>query len=119
MLHLVAPGYGSHRVHFAPRSPLDEQAMRGNVWKSGSKNPIERERQIRLLRYIGTNLSLPNIFVLFHIDGDRPWGERGSSENVAKFERLSGPDCRKSSSAVARTTPEQRNVSASGVLIRV
>lgn len=88
MLHLVAPGFGSHRVHFVPRDTREQEAMRGNVWKSDGKNPQEHERRVRLLRYIARKLSLPDTFVLFHIDGDRPWAERYTSENTAKFERL-------------------------------
>jgi hypothetical protein len=88
MLHLVVPGFGSHRVHFVPRDPPEEQAMRGNVWKTDGKNPQEYERRVRLLRYIARKLSQPDTFVLFHIDGDRVWGERHTSENTAKFERL-------------------------------
>jgi hypothetical protein len=88
MLHLVVPGFGSHRVHFVPRDPREEEAMRGNVWKSDGKNPQEYERRVRLLRYIARKLSLPDTFVLFHIDGDRTWEDRHTSENAAKFERL-------------------------------
>ncbi len=88
MLHLVAPGYGSHRVHFVPRDPHEAEAMRGNVWKTDGKNPREHERRVRLLRYIARKLSLPDTFVLFHIDGDQPWALRHTSENTAKFERL-------------------------------
>lgn len=88
MLHLVVPGFGSHRVHFVPRDPPEEQAMRGNVWKTDGKNPQEYERRVRLLRYIARKLSQADTFVLFHIDGDRVWGERHTSENTAKFERL-------------------------------
>jgi hypothetical protein len=88
MLHLVVPGFGSHRVHFVPRDPREEEAMRGNVWKTDGKNPQEHERRVRLLRYLVRKLSLPDTFVLFHIDGDRPWAERHTSENTAKFERL-------------------------------
>jgi hypothetical protein len=88
MLHLVVPGFGSHRVDFVPRDPREEEAMRGNVWKTDGKNPKEHERRVRLLRYIARKLSLPDTFVLFHIDGDRPWAERDTSENTAKFERL-------------------------------
>jgi hypothetical protein len=88
MLHLVVPGYGSHRVHVVPRDTQEEAAMRGNVWKTDGRNPQEYERRVRLLRYIVRQLSLPDTFVLFHIDGDRPWSERHTSENVEKFERV-------------------------------
>ena len=88
MLQLVVPGFGSHRVHFVPRDLREEEAMRGNIWKTDGKNPREHERRVRLLRYIARNLCLPNTFVLFHIDGDRTWAERHTSENTAKFDRL-------------------------------
>ena len=88
MLHLVVPGFGSHRVYFVPRDPREEEAMRGNVWKTDGTNPQEHERRVRLLKYIARKLSLPDTFVLFHIDGDRIWAERHTSENTAKFERL-------------------------------
>lgn len=88
MLHLVTPGYGDHHIDFIPREPREEEAMRGNVWKTDGKNPQEYERRVRLLRYIARRLSQQNTFVLFHIDGDRIWSERHTSENVAKFERL-------------------------------
>jgi hypothetical protein len=88
MLKLVVAGFGSHRVHYVPRDPREEEAMRGNIWKTDGKNPQDHERRVRLLRYLVRNLSLPETFVLFHIDGDRTWSERHTSENTAKFERL-------------------------------
>lgn len=88
MLHLIVPSFGSHRVHFIPRAPGEEEAMRGNVWKTDGKNPQDHERRVRLLRYLVRKLAQPDTFVLFHIDGDRPWAERHTSENTAKFERL-------------------------------
>lgn len=88
MLHLVVPGFGSHRVRFVPCDVREQEAMRGNVWKTEGKNPREHERRVRLLRYLARKLSLPDTFVLFHIDGDRTWGERHTSENTRKFERL-------------------------------
>ncbi|WP_438030873.1 hypothetical protein [Sorangium sp. So ce233] len=87
MLDLVVPGYGRHRVDFLPSEPREEEAMRGNVWKTDGRNPREHERRIRLLRYIARKLLLPDTFVVFHVDGDRPWAERNASENIAKFER--------------------------------
>jgi hypothetical protein len=88
MLHLVTPGYDGRHIDFVPREPREEEAMRGNVWKTDGKNPQDHDRRVRLLRYIARRLSQQNTFVLFHIDGDRIWSERRTSENVAKFERL-------------------------------
>lgn len=88
MFDLIVPGYGSHRVDFIPREPREEEAMPGNGWKTDGKNPVEREKKIRLLRYLARRLSQPDTFVLFHVDGDRPWKDRATSENVAKFEHF-------------------------------
>jgi hypothetical protein len=88
MLQLVVPGYGSQRIHFVPRDGPEEEAMRGNLWKADGKNPQDHGRCVRLLRHIARQLSLRNTFVVFHIDGDRPWNEHGASENTAKFEKL-------------------------------
>ncbi|WP_437651113.1 hypothetical protein [Sorangium sp. So ce362] len=87
MLEVVVPGYGRHRVDFLPSEPMEEEAMRGNVWKTDGKNPREHERRVRLLKYIARKLLSPGTFVIFHIDGDRPWAERDTSENIAKFDR--------------------------------
>lgn len=61
MLGLIVPGYGSHRIDFVPREPFEEEAMRGNVWKTDGKNPMERDRKVRLLRYIARVLSRVNV----------------------------------------------------------
>lgn len=87
MLDLVVPGCRVHdRVAFLPAVAEEEEAMRGNVWKTDGKNPREHEKRVRLLRYIARHLSQPDTFVIFHIDGDKPWSRRAESENVAKFE---------------------------------
>ncbi len=58
--------------------------MRGNLWKS--RNPFDRQKIILLGRAIAAKLIEDPIgFVAFHVDGDRRWAERASSENVAKF----------------------------------
>ena len=93
MLHLVVPGLGSHRVRFVPREAREEEAMRGSSWKDRGRNPEgrtpeARERRVRLLRYIARRLSQPETFVLFHIDGDRTWDLRHTSENTAEFDRI-------------------------------
>jgi hypothetical protein len=88
MLDLVVPDFQSHRIQFIPRDPPEEEAMRGNIWKTDGRNPVEHERRVRLRRYIVRRLSLPNSFVLFHIDADRPWSERHTSENLEKFQKF-------------------------------
>ncbi len=87
MLGLVVPGCRLHdRAAFLPAVAEEEEAMRGNVWKTDGKNPREHDKRVRLLRYIARHLSQKDTFVVFHIDGDRPWSRRAESENVAKFE---------------------------------
>lgn len=91
MLGLVVPGCRVHdRVLFLPREPREEEAMRGNAWKTDgkSKNPVSHDQRVRLLRYIARRLCLADTFVVFHVDGDRPWADRRTSENVEKFDRL-------------------------------
>jgi hypothetical protein len=88
MFDLVVPDFQSHRIQFVPRDPPEEEAMRGNIWKTDGKNPVEHARRVRLRRYIVRWLSLPNSFILFHIDGDRPWKERHTSENAEKFQKF-------------------------------
>lgn len=89
MLGLVVPRSRLHdRVAFLPREPREEEAMRGNVWKTDGRDPLSHERRVRLLRYIARRLCAADTFVIFHVDGDRPWAKRSTSENVAKFERL-------------------------------
>ncbi|MFY0581832.1 hypothetical protein ACN28S_52940 [Cystobacter fuscus] len=43
---------------------------------------------MELIRTLATQVLLEDGWVLFHFDGDRPWGTRDSSENVAKFQTL-------------------------------
>lgn len=92
MLDLIVSGVGTHRVEFEPQNTLARQGMRGNLWKS--KNPRDRQKLVDLRQSIATKLvegklvegeSVPG-FVLFHVDGDRPWAEEKQSENVAHFE---------------------------------
>jgi hypothetical protein len=88
MLDLVVPRFQSQRIQFVPRDPVEQEAMRGNLWKTDGKNPVEHQRRVRLRRYLVRQLSLPDSFVLFHIDGDRPWSDRHTSENTEKFEHF-------------------------------
>ncbi|WP_437735651.1 hypothetical protein [Sorangium sp. So ce1335] len=58
--------------------------MRGNLWKS--RNPFDRQKIVLLGRAIAAKLIEDPIgFVAFHVDGDRRWADRASSENVVKF----------------------------------
>lgn len=83
MLGVIEPGYGSHRIEWAPATPKAQQAMRGNAWKGK-----DHRKAVDLFQSIATKLAErdPPGMVLFHIDGDRSWTGRESSENVAKFQ---------------------------------
>jgi hypothetical protein len=84
LLKLVDEHVQTHRIRFEPL--LDTQALQavhGNIWKSRSAK--DHHKQVSLVRYVATKL-MESGFVLFHIDGDRIWAERSSSENVQKFE---------------------------------
>ncbi len=84
LLKLLVPGVRTHRIDF---KPLDDEnarrAMHANLWKS--TNPLDQPSIRLLIRSIITELLKDTGFVLYHIDGDRPWSERDSSENVRGF----------------------------------
>jgi septum formation topological specificity factor MinE len=84
----------THRVTFEPlREASALQALHANIWKS--TNPRDRAKQVALFRSIATQLLLENGWVLFHFDGDRPWADRESSENVRKFDEFVLKDVRR------------------------
>jgi hypothetical protein len=90
MLGLVVPGCRLHdKVRFLPSEPREEEAMRGSCWKAEG-TPAAHTQRVRLLAHIAGKLSEPDTFVVFHVDGDRPWKQRHASENAQKFERLRG-----------------------------
>lgn len=82
MLRLIAPEYQSHRLGVEPRDEAAQRAVRGTGWKSADPRVTD------MLRTIATKLGRDDGFVFFHVDGDRPWRDRASSENRAKFEGL-------------------------------
>ena len=83
MLQLVVPDYQTHRLGFEPKDAQAQRALQGTGWKS--KDPKSQADRATALRTIATKLGRKQGFVLFHIDGDRTWAERTSSENVALF----------------------------------
>lgn len=85
MLQLVVPDYQTHRLGFEPKDPQAQAALQGTGWKNKSKDPKAQFDRTMALRVIATKLGRKDGFVLFHIDGDRTWNERKSSENVALF----------------------------------
>lgn len=92
MFQLIVPGCGTHRIRFEPANKQAAEAVRGSCWKSA--NPRDRQKLVDLNRTIATKLlegkledpaDVPG-FVVFHIDGDRPWSEQETSENARRFE---------------------------------
>jgi len=83
MLQLVVPDYQTHRLGFEPKDAQAQRALQGTGWKS--KDPKTQADRVTALRTIATKLGRKEGFVLFHIDGDRTWTERSSSENVGLF----------------------------------
>ncbi|WP_164008564.1 hypothetical protein [Pyxidicoccus trucidator] len=75
------------RLAFEPlRSTEALQALNGSIWKSRAAR--DRQKQVTLIGTIATQLMLENGWALFHVDGDRTWADRSSSENVQKFRPL-------------------------------
>jgi hypothetical protein len=85
MLQLIVPDYQTHRLGFEPKDAQAQRALQGTGWKS--KDPRSQADRATALRTIATKLGRKDGFVLFHIDGDRTWTERSSSENVELFKK--------------------------------
>ncbi len=84
MFKLLVPGVRTDRIDFKPlKDENARRAMRGTDWKS--TNPLDQPNIRLLIRSIITELLKDDGFVLYHIDGDRPWSEHNSSENVREF----------------------------------
>lgn len=91
MLKLLVPGVQTDRIGFKPReSDNARQGVKGSYWKS--QDALDQPSLRLLFRTIATELLKPDGFVLYHIDGDRTWSDRASSENEDKFdERIVQP----------------------------
>lgn len=85
MLQIIVPQCGTHRIDFRPANDDAKRIMRANFWKSD--NPRHHRLITDLKRTIATKLSEaePTGFVFFHVDGDRSWSLRSTSENRQKF----------------------------------
>lgn len=87
MLLQIDPYTQTQRI---PIEPTDDDdmvlVMRANRWKE--KGGVGADDRRRLIRTIATELLRgDNHFVAVHIDGDRRWGERATSENLQKWSR--------------------------------
>jgi hypothetical protein len=85
-LKLLVPGVHTHRIDFKPLDDANaRRAMHANLWKS--TNRLDEPNIRLLIRSIANELLKEAGFVLYHLDGDRPWSDRESSENVREFNR--------------------------------
>lgn len=66
--------------------PVTHEA-RAVVQANGWKNE-RRVDLVRFCQYIATKLYQEHGFVIFHVDGDRAYGDRIDSENAQKFESI-------------------------------
>lgn len=91
MLKLLVPSVQTDRISFKPLEDENaRRAMHANLWKS--TRPLDQPSIRLLIRTIITELLKQDGFVLYHIDGDRPWAEHASSDNVHQFhERMLRP----------------------------
>ena len=87
MLLFVDPATQTQRIEFEPQDEVARQAMRGSSWKA-KPDDFGHPKLVLLGRIIAAKLleeaDAPG-FVIFHIDGDRRWADRDSSDNVEKF----------------------------------
>lgn len=92
LLRLIDPYHDSDEVRFEPPEGASVRAaLRGNLWKS--RAPADYAKRRELIGYIATKLlEGERSFVIFHVDGDRPWGERADGENARKFEEFIATD---------------------------
>jgi hypothetical protein len=94
MFRLIDDSYDWQQIRFEPpERPGAKAALRGNLWKS--ENPRDYNDRRALIGYIATKLlEGETSFVLYHIDGDRTWRDRGESENLRKFREFIETDVR-------------------------
>jgi len=86
MLQLVVPDYQTHRIGFEPKDEQAQRAVQATGWKD--ETPRHHAELNLALRTVATKLGRDDGFVMFHIDGDRTWSHRASSENAKKFETI-------------------------------
>lgn len=88
MLLQIDPSTQTQRIAIEPTD--DERmvlVMRANQWRAKRGPGADGARRL-LIGTIATELLRPgNHFVAVHIDGDRRWGDRATSENLQKWSR--------------------------------
>jgi hypothetical protein len=108
MLRLIVPDYQTHRLGFEPKDEQAQRAVQGTRWKN--ETPKHYAELNLALRTIATKLGRADGFVLFHIDGDRRWSDRASSENQPKFDTIVVDRVRKLLRGRPGTTPEDAEI---------
>jgi hypothetical protein len=85
MLRLVDPSYKAERVDLEPEAEEAQRAMHANLWK-GHKKSAGHQRLVTIARAVARHILDERGFVLFHVDADKAWSDRGApSENVRRF----------------------------------
>lgn len=105
LLGCIEPGAVTreHARAWEPASPEAREVARANSWKNPRRRDLVSFRQ-----YIASKLQRERGFVLFHVDGDRPYRERATSENTRKFETM----IRKPVRIILEGPPPQRRARA-------
>lgn len=93
MFKQLDPHVRTHLIGFTPLAEPDaRRAMHANLWKS--TKPLDERNRRLLIRSIITELLKEQGFVLYHIDGDKPWSAHDSSENTQRFRAIMLPPIR-------------------------
>jgi hypothetical protein len=74
----------THRIRFEPANDEAREILTANQFKNPGHG-----RRFQLYRYIATQLTIENRFIVHHVDADRTWSTRGTapSENAAAIQR--------------------------------
>jgi len=84
LLRHIDPRCETHRIRFEPGNDDAREILIANQFK----NPRHGRRR-QLYRYVATQLTIENRFIVHHVDADRTWGTRDTnpSENAAAIQR--------------------------------
>jgi hypothetical protein len=80
----AVPTFDSARLRFTPPTESHRRTLTANRWKSAQVE--DQAGIIDLVELITAQLNVPNGFVIFHFDGDRPYVQHHDAENPKKFE---------------------------------
>lgn len=84
LLRYIDPHCETHRIRFEPANDEAREILIANQFKNPGHG-----RRFQLYRYIATQLTIENRFIVHHVDADRVWSARESypSDNVAAIQR--------------------------------